>query len=204
MSYRQFTLNQFCKQFSIQPKEIPLFANIELPKMAPNQHLLTELEQSKRIPYLTEKAKSELFVTPILKFLTVYNQFQFSYFSGYTLIADKKAGLNGECDFIFSTATNTKELTTPIFNLVEAKNDNIEHGLGQCAAQMLGARLFNQKNDSAEITTIYGCVTNSFEWVFLKLEDHTLFIDTERYYLGNLEQLLGILQFIIRQYKDLR
>ncbi|MEY4905322.1 MAG: hypothetical protein RLZZ292_3137 [Bacteroidota bacterium] len=201
MAYRQFTLNSFCKKFGITPKELSIFEKIECPVVVPSQHLLTELEQSKRIPYLTEKAKSELFVTPILKFLTVSNDFQFSYFSGYILAGDKKAGLNGECDFIFSTATNTKELTTPIFNLVEAKNDNIENGLGQCAAQMLGARFFNQKNDGAHIQTIYGCVTNSFEWVFLKLENNTIFIDIERYYLGNLSQLLGILQYIISQYK---
>jgi hypothetical protein len=203
MAYRKFTLNHFSKKFGIQPKEQPLFELKEITLIPPSPHLLTELEQSKRIPYLTEKAKSELFVTPILKFLTVYNNFQFSYFSGYTLIADRKAGLNGECDFIFSTATNTKEMTAPIFNLVEAKNDNIENGLGQCAAQMLGARLFNQKNDGDKIEIIYGCVTNSFEWVFLKLENNTLFIDTERYYLGNIEQLLGILQYIILQYKKI-
>jgi hypothetical protein len=201
MAYRQFTLNGFCKKFGISPKEIPMFATIELPVVVPNQHLLTEIEQSKRMPYLTEKAKSELFVTPVLKFLIVNNDFKFSCFSGYVLSADKKAGLNGECDFIFSTATNTKELTAPIFNLVEAKNDNIENGLGQCAAQMYGARLFNQQNDAAYIDTIYGCVTNSFEWVFLKLEGNTIFIDTERYHLGNLSQLLGILQYIISQYK---
>lgn len=201
MAYRQFSLNSFCKKFTIQPKELNLFGEVEIENIAPSDHLLTEIAQSKRIPYLTEKAKSELFVTPILKFLTVHNNFQFSYFSGYVLNADKKEGLNGECDFIFSTATNTKELSTPIFNLVEAKNDNIEQGLGQCAAQMLGARRFNEKNDGAHLQTIYGCVTNSFEWVFLKLEENTLFIDTERYYLGNLNQLLGVLQYIIRKYK---
>jgi hypothetical protein len=200
MAYRQFTLNSFCKQFGITPKEMPLFASNAIIEIEPSEHLLTEIAQSKRMPYLTEKAKSELFVTPILKFLIVSNNYSFSYFSGYVLAADKKAGLNGECDFIFSTATNTKELTTPIFNLVEAKNDNIENGLGQCAAQMLGARLYNQKNDNGDINTIYGCVTNSFEWVFMKLENETLFIDTERYYLGNLRQLLGVLQFIIKKY----
>jgi hypothetical protein len=201
MAYRQFSVNSFCKKFAIQPKETNLFGGVAIVPIEPNEHLIVELEQSKRMPYLTEKAKSELFVTPILKFLTVYNSFQFSYFSGYVLTANRKEGLNGECDFIFSTATNTKELTTPIFNIVEAKNDNIEQGFGQCAAQMLGARIFNQNNGEQHIQDIYGCVTNSFEWVFLKLEQNTILIDTERYYLGDLSRLLGILQHIVMQFR---
>ncbi|MEM6698189.1 MAG: hypothetical protein AAF806_12045 [Bacteroidota bacterium] len=38
---------------------------------------------------------------------------------------------------------------------------------------------------------IYGAVTNAFDWVFLKLEDATVWIDLERYYLNQLPRLLG-------------
>ncbi len=48
--------------------------------------------------------------------------------------------------------------------------------------------------------TIYGAVTNAYEWVFLKLEGNTVFVDKKRYYLNELPKLLGVLQFITNQY----
>ncbi len=69
----------------------------------------------------------------------------------------------------------------------------------QCAAEMYAARLYNiQNNDSYE--TIYGAVTNAFDWIFLKSEGNTVFVDKERYYLNEPPKLLGILQYIITQY----
>ena len=64
---------------------------------------------------------------------------------------------------------------------------------------MLGARLYNQQ-DEKDITTIYGCVTTGDDWLFLKLENDIIYIDTQRYYLDNLPQVLGILQSIIKSY----
>jgi hypothetical protein len=43
-------------------------------------------------------------------------------------------------------------------------------------------------------------VTSGFEWHFLLLEDQIIFIDTHTYTLGNLPQLLGILNWIVEQY----
>jgi hypothetical protein len=64
---------------------------------------------------------------------------------------------------------------------------------------MYAARLFNeQKNEPYRI--IYGAVTDGYEWVFLKLEENTLFIDKERYYLRNLSELLGVLKTIMDFY----
>ena len=42
--------------------------------------------------------------------------------------------------------------------IIEAKNENIKGGLGQCAAAMLAAQLFNQQEGN-EIRKIYGAVT---------------------------------------------
>ena len=66
---------------------------------------------------------------------------------------------------------------------------------------MYAARLFNkQMNEPYE--TIYGVVTNAFDWVFLKLEGDTVWIDTQRYFLNDLPKILGIFQWIINQYKN--
>ncbi len=49
------------------------------------------------------------------------------------------------------------------------------------------------------ILNIYGVSTNAFEWIFLKLDNGThLIIDTQRYYLNEVQQLLGILQGILK------
>jgi hypothetical protein len=77
---------------------------------------------------------------------------------------------------------------------------DIDLGLEQCAAQMLGARVYNQKHKNP-IETIYGCVTTGTEWQFLLLENNIFWVDTNRYYLNNLPQLLGILQTIVDFYK---
>jgi hypothetical protein len=82
----------------------------------------------------------------------------------------------------------------------EAKNDSIEDWYGQCGAEMYAARLFNQQKGN-DIHTIHGAITNGFTWQFLKLEGQTLFIDSQRYGLANLPQLLGAIQKVYDFYK---
>jgi transketolase C-terminal domain/subunit len=52
--------------------------------------------------------------------------------------------------------------------IVEAKNENIKGGLGQCVAEMVAAQIFNEREANA-IDTIYGAVTTGEIWKFLKL-----------------------------------
>lgn len=42
--------------------------------------------------------------------------------------------------------------------LVEAKNQNINSGLGLCGAKMVAAQIYNTINNQA-VKSIYGCVT---------------------------------------------
>jgi hypothetical protein len=39
-------------------------------------------------------------------------------------------------------------------------------GVPQCAAQLLGAKLYNEKK-GVKLDKIYGCVTTGNEWLFL-------------------------------------
>ncbi len=48
----------------------------------------------------------------------------------------------------------------------------------ECAAQMYGARIFNQKKKN-NIHDIYGCVSIGVEWQFMKLEGQTIWKDTK-------------------------
>ena len=83
-------------------------------------------------------------------------------------------------------------LEDPIIMMVEAKPENLNAGLGQCAAEMVAAQIFNQKPDQ----TIYCCVTNGELWKFLKLQETDLTIDLEAYALEPIERLLGILIYL--------
>jgi hypothetical protein len=57
------------------------------------------------------------------------------------------------------------------------------------------------KKNKSPYETIYGVVTNGFDWIFLKLEGQTVFVDMNRYYLVQLPLLMGIFQHIVDQYK---
>jgi hypothetical protein len=79
---------------------------------------------------------------------------------------------------------------------VEAEKNDLVGGLGQCVAQMLGARLLNQQ-DGIEFPAIYGCVTTGTDWQFLKLENQTISMEPNQFYIVELNNILGIFQRII-------
>jgi hypothetical protein len=76
--------------------------------------------------------------------------------------------------------------------VVEAKNDNIRGGLGQCIAEMVAARLYNEREREGP-TTIYGSVTTGSLWTFLKLHEATVYVDRREHTLEPVEKLLAIL-----------
>lgn len=82
-------------------------------------------------------------------------------------------------------------------SIVEAKNENIIRGLGQCVAEMYAAKLFNERGENG-VSTIYGAVTTGAHWKFLKLEDQTVYVDLKEYYLVNVGKILGILLSMIQ------
>jgi hypothetical protein len=127
----------------------------------------------------TEKAHSELIVSPIL--LEVRRQLKgaVSLFSGSTLNVDASAGLNGECDFILSASPNQLEPMTPIVTLVEAKNNDTKLGLGQCIAQMVGAQRLNRQQGNCR--PVYGAVTTGVTWRFMTLSEAVVTIDLREY-----------------------
>ena len=198
MSYKNISLDTLKNSFGVVVKHLPL--QLPMSDFVPSKQLEDEISEARFIPHLSEKARSELFVSPLFKELYRHSKGRFHLYSGYTLNADSKRKLNGECDFLFTIGDyDILEVQPTIFTAVEAKRNEIEEGIPQVAAQMLGAYLFNNKKNKP-IDTIYGASTNAFEWIFLKLENGKyLTIDTERYYLNDLSKLLSIFQGIIDQ-----
>ncbi len=197
MAYKDFKFKDISKAFSIRQITDTLFKTV-FREIEPSEHLLRSLALAKEFPLTTEKAISEAVVFPILQEIKMNNRKTIELFSGERLVADKSRGLTGECDFIFAKAPGSKELIAPIINITEAKRGDIDNpnSLAQAAAQLIGARVFNQKNDTP-IDPLYGACTSGYEWVFLKLEGKTIIIDKNRYSILKLPQLLGVLQHIV-------
>lgn len=195
MAYIDFTPRQLMKAFGIKFKAKNLFTDIK--KIQPSGWLLGALERGRTAGFYNEKSRSERLVSPILLELAEINNYKFNIHSGANLDADEKLGLRGECDFVFSFSEIQDFLTSPIFCITEAKKQDIEQGTIQCAAQLIGAKLFNESEGNTNIQCLYGASTTGTEWRFLKLENNEITIDKDRYYLVNVEQVMGILQHII-------
>ena len=200
MAYRDFTLEAIRRQLSVTNHRADLFADIT--PIEPTEDLQKDLAVASLIPARTEKAKSEVIVMPILIELLKRNDFFFTIYSGETLSADPSRGLTGECDFILAQNTGSFDIDAPMMIVVEAKKHDMDLGIPQCAAQMIGVQAFNQERDES-IGTIYGCVTTADMWVFMKLEENRLLVDNKRYYFNDLNQLLGVFQRIIDYYKSI-
>jgi hypothetical protein len=194
MAYSDFTFAKLKAKFGIDQKSVHLFRQT-IAEFVPTAHLLDEIADGIESPLYSEKAKSEALIYPVIRELKKRNK-DISVFSGYTFNIDNQSDLTGAPDFMISAKPNIVEPQCPIFCMVESKNKAPDEGFAQCAAEMYAARLFNQQmGDPYE--TIYGAVTNAFDWVFLKLEGNTVYVDIDRYYLNQLPKLLGILQYII-------
>ncbi|TAE61216.1 MAG: hypothetical protein EAZ87_02845 [Nostocales cyanobacterium] len=197
MSYSQFTLEQIKSEFEITLSEkIGFFSKIT--EREYSQLLAETLEYN--IPLAlsinSEKSRSEMIVTPILIEVRKQLTNQISLFSGKDFNVDAEKGLTGFCDFIISKSPEQLIIEAPIITLVEAKNDNIESGLAQCMAEMIAAQLFNQRHNQ-EIKTIYGVITTGSIWKFMQLQETTITIDLNEYFLANVGKIIGILMNFI-------
>lgn len=199
MAYSDFKLGDVKRLFGLVEKRTALFENIQPIEMSNwlKETLDTGLHLA--LATISEKARSEFIIVPILFEVHKRNKKAFAIYSGENLDVDKEKGLVGECDFILAKGEIAHTIQAPIFSLVEAKKKDIGLGLGQCVAQMVGAKLFNEQEGNS-INTLFGCVTTGEDWQFLKLEGNTLFIDNKRYYLDNITVILGILQKIVDYY----
>ena len=192
MAYSEFIrLNQLKTDFGID-HEMTAF-RWELENVSPSQHLIDDLSEASSMPLLTEKAKSEFLISPVLKELR--RNCLIGIFSGYEFDVDEKRKLTGFCDYLLAPDTQSIEIKSPVFCIVEAKNRSIEEGFAEVGSEMIAARLFNEKN-GVITPTVYGCVTNAYEWNFLKLENEILFIENRRYFLQGDDNLRTLLQIL--------
>lgn len=198
MAFTQFTSKDLAKKFGIKFRATHLFDNPVIQHVKPTNWLLETIERGKRIGYSSEKSRSERLVSPILTELSIENEEAFTIYSGMLLNVDEQKGLNGECDFMLSFSKIQDFVVAPIFNITEAKKQDIEQGTIQCAAQLIAANMLN-KSEGYDFKLLYGCSTTGTEWRFIKLENDIITLDIDRYFLAELPKLLGVLQVIINR-----
>lgn len=195
MPYRQFKLENIKSELGIQLKDrANLFSDIPPVEYS---SLLTEL-LAKYSPLAiaigTEKSKSEFIIAPILYELREQMTDQISLFSGKEFNVEPDKGLAGFCDFLISKSPEQLIIESPVISIVEAKNDNIPSGIGQCIAEMVAAQIFNERHQNT-IPTIYGVITTGSNWKFLRLQGNLVEVDLDEYYLNDVGKILGILRY---------
>ncbi len=196
MGYSSFKkLEQVTKKFGLSAKRQKLFGQVEF--LEPSSWLVQTLEISEFFALRNEKAKTERIISPILTEVALAFKDKISFFSGEDLPVDSNQDLSGACDFFFTLVPQSPYVETPIISLAEAKDDDMDYGIAQCAAQLYGAKLFNER-DNKNIPVLYGCTTDGVEWQFLRFENNTFYIDTKVY--TDLREILGVWHHIIQLY----
>ncbi len=199
MSYKEFSWAKTKAEFGLVTVEKGRF----LPETAlipPSETLRQEL--ARKLPWAlttgNEKARSEALINPVLLEVRAILNEEISVFSGEKFDVDAAAGLVGYCDFLVSRSPEQVEVEAPVIVVVEAKQENIKLGLGQCAATMVAAQRFNQ-NQQPNAQAIYGSVTTGTAWRFLKLEANVLTMDVMDYPLPPVEPILGMLVWMVKE-----
>ena len=190
MAYPDFTLDLVETDLGVGQRIGPIFA--DLPETPPPPWLADQLARGMELALVSEKARSEFIVVPILLAVRELSGGRVSILSGPRLDVDPLRRLSGECDFLLSLSEPLPRLRSPLLVVLEAKRNDIDAGLGPCAAQMVAAQLFNERAEQLG-RPVFGCVTTGEDWQFLRLDGQELVIDPSRRYIKRVGAVLAAL-----------
>jgi hypothetical protein len=194
MSYSSFTAEKLKEQFGVtQTFETGLFSKVEA--ILPSQILKETIAYNVNFAILqgSEKARSEFIIAPILLEIKKKAEGKVSLFSGVKFDVDKNNKLDGICDFLISRSSYQAVLEAPVVVAVEAKRQDFEKGIAQCAAEMIASLIFNERKGT-KVKVIYGCVTTGDVWRFLMLKENKIYVDSVAFDVNeDLGRILGIL-----------
>ncbi|MFN5725372.1 MAG: hypothetical protein ACK48D_01245 [Pseudanabaena sp.] len=175
---KQLNLNDLIEwQFEITPKEPSSFFKQRLERLECFD--LQSVEESKKllIDAVCEEAIQEF------KLLRIWK--------GASLEGDRASGY---VDYLI--AERKRYLEAPMLCIIEAKKDDFEQGLAQCLVEMQACQWINHKL-GREIDVL-GIVTNGTTWNFYKLVRSGQVYETAAHALGDLEVVLGWLNYIFQ------
>ncbi len=147
MAFSNFTLASAVADFGLTLSTQSLFPHVSPIEAGPTVHHVLESMGQLAVGINTEKARSEWLIAPLLG--EVWNRGQGTLFvlSGVDFTVDKEKGLTGIVDFMVGRGPQLSFVfspSCPILAVVEAKNESIPGGQGQCAAEMVAAQRFNR------------------------------------------------------------
>jgi hypothetical protein len=195
MVFQQFTFPQVIEELQLTLAEADLFGGVPTVELRADFVGMIQDASNLASAINTEKARSEFVIAPVLFELRRRKPITFGLFSGVELEADTSRGLNGVCDFLLTRSPRQHVMSVPILTVVEAKNENLRTGLGQCIASMTAAVILNREGGTE--CPVYGAVTTGSLWKFLKLEGLEITLDVVEYHIDNLAKIVGILERIV-------
>jgi hypothetical protein len=202
MAYNQFTFADVVARFGLTvDTRHDLFAEVRPVPPAPHARAAIDLYGPIALTINTEKARSELLIAPVLAEVWRQAEFRVSYYSGTAFHVDPDDGLTGTADYLFTRGPQLPDAGPPVLVVVEGKNESINSGYAQLAAELVAARRLNARAGTPD-DPVYGCVTTGSEWKFFRLRGAALDIDRPQYPIARLDKLLGILLHAVGSHPD--
>lgn len=193
MAYSDFDLRKAVTELGLsRGPDVDLFPDVS--PIEPSAYLREWLAEFGTIALQagTEAGRREAVIFPVLAEAKRHTPPPVHIASGVTFDVDPIRGLVGFCDYLLTRSAEVYYVVAPVFAAVEAKKEDLTPGLGQCAAELVAIRQFNEREQRPS-QVVYGCVTNGETWRFLKLDENALVIDKASYAIGQLPKILGIL-----------
>ncbi|HVS35690.1 MAG TPA: hypothetical protein VMS17_08910 [Gemmataceae bacterium] len=197
MAFSDFDLRTVVDSFGLrEERNADLFAGVA--PLEPSEYLRDWLKDfgPLALGVGTELARNVYLIAPLLAEAQRRAKGPVNVLPGMALDADKGRGLNGYCDYIIARSEEIYYLRSPLAAVVEAKREDIIGGLGQCAAAMVGMRVFNERYGTP-FPMLHGAVSSGTNWRFLRLEGDQLTIDRPEYYVRDVGVILAILVHIM-------
>src|SRR5438105_1717349 len=177
MSFSDFDLRRAVETFGLQEdRDSDLFAAVE--PLVPSAFVRVWLDEFAPVALgvNSERARSEFIIAPVLAEAKRRAGTTLTVLPGVAFDVDRQQGLTGFCDYLLTRSPEFYYVQGPILAVVEAKKEDLIAGLGQCDAEMVAIRLFNER-EGTPLPAVFGCVTSGSNWRFLKLVGTTLSID---------------------------
>ena len=195
MAYSDITAELLASEFGIKLAGEDQLRHAS--SVSPSAWLTESLQIALASGYGSDKSRTERLVSPLLLEIMRNNRQTVAFASGKLLDADPDAGLTGTCDFAASHTCIQDALLPPLFFVVTvAKLQDLELGLLECAAQLVGAARLNE-HWGKPVATLYGCATSGVEWRFMRLANNELTFDNAHFCIDDTARLLGAFQHLI-------
>lgn len=188
MPYTDFTLESAEATLGVTTRPGDLFPGLA-PAPVPGW-LADQLGRGMRLALVSEKARSEFIVAPVLLAVREASHETVAILSGQRLDVDPDRRLVGEVDFLLARSEPVPRVRAPIVTMFEAKKNDIDGGLGQCVAQMVAAQLYNERAGEP-LAAVYGCVTTGEVWQFLGLTNDAVTLHRPRLYIAEVGLVLA-------------